>query len=133
MTSDELRARSRQFAIAIVRLCRSLPADWIVRTVGGQLLRSGTSVAANYRACGRARSDREFCSKIGLVAEESDESLLWLELLPHAAPSTQSNELEQLTNEANELTAIFTASHATAKRNLRKKKEQRRLERQQRT
>ncbi len=117
----------------IVRLCRALPSDWIVRTIGGQLLRSGASVAANYRACGRARSDREFCSKIGLVAEECDETLLWLELLTHAAPSTRSNELEQLAKEANELTAIFTTSHATAKRNLRKKKEQRRLERQQRT
>src|SRR5262249_35247805 len=69
------------------RLCRSLPHEWDIREMGRQLLRSGTSVAANYRARGRARSHKEFCSKLGVVVEEADESQLWLELLPEADPT----------------------------------------------
>jgi len=73
-------------AIDIVRSCRRLPLDWRVRVLGGQLLRSGTSVAANYRASRRSRPDKEFCARIGVVAEEADETLLWLELLVVVAP-----------------------------------------------
>jgi four helix bundle protein len=121
MTPQELRDRTKRFAIGIVRLCRSLPKDWPARVLAGQLLRSGTSVAANYRASNRARSDREFCSKIGMVVEEADESQLWLELLAAGHPAICGRDHDQLTKEAAELTAIFTASHRTASENLRKR------------
>src|SRR5262249_41392454 len=87
MNQQQLRDRTRNFAKGIVRLCRSLPHEWDIREMGRQLLRSGTSVAANYRARGRARSHKEFCSKLGVVVEEADESQLWLELLPEADPT----------------------------------------------
>ncbi|HYT76047.1 MAG TPA: four helix bundle protein [Vicinamibacterales bacterium] len=126
MNAEQLRKRSRRFAIAIVHLCRRLPADRIVRTIGGQLLRSGTGVAANYRASCRARSDKEFCAKIGIVAEESDESQLWLELLSVASTGIDGKEHDELLKEAGELTAIFSASYATARQSLNKKKRRKR-------
>jgi four helix bundle protein len=122
MNAQQLRDRSKRFAIDIVRLCRALPGDWVTRTLGGQLLRSGTSVAANYRAACRGRSGKEFCAKIGLVAEESDESLLWLELLEVETPSVRGKNYEVLLREADELTAIFSASYKTARANLKKAK-----------
>ena len=93
-----------------------------MRGLGKQLLRSGTAVAANYRASCRGRSPKEFCAKIGVVAEEADESLLWLELLVVASPGVAGGEHTRLMKEADELTAIFTASYKTAKENLKKKK-----------
>jgi len=126
MNQQQLRERTKMFAKTIVRFCRSLPCEWDVREMGKQLLRSGTSVAANYRACGRARSDKEFCSKLGVVVEEADESQLWLELLPEADPTIDDEIHGHLLKEAGELTAIFTASHRTAKANLERKKAQKR-------
>jgi four helix bundle protein len=126
MNAQQLRERSRRFAMAIVRLCRALPAEWVARTLGGQLLRSGTSVAANYRAACRGRSPKEFCAKLGLVAEESDESLLWLELLVVGSPGIRGKDYELLLREADELTAIFSASYKTARANLKKKKRDKR-------
>ncbi|HEY2434426.1 MAG TPA: four helix bundle protein [Vicinamibacterales bacterium] len=112
----------RSFAKAIIHLNHGLRSDWDVREIAKQLLRAGTSVAANYRAVGRARSDKEFCAKLGLVVEESDESQLWLELLPEADPSIAGTMHKELLAEAGELTAIFTASHSSAKRNLANRK-----------
>jgi four helix bundle protein len=125
MNQQQLRDRTKSVAIQIVRLCRHLPDCWDVRELGRQLLRSGTAVAANYRASGRAGSDKEFCSKIAIVVEEADESQLWLELLPEADPTIATDALKALLAEASELTAIFTASHRTAKANLRKRKAER--------
>ncbi len=122
MNQQQLRDRTKAFAKGVVRFCHALSSEWDVREMGKQLLRSGTSVAANYRAVGRARSDKEFCAKLGVVVEESDESQLWLELLPEADPSIAGRVYEGLLQEAGELTAIFTASHSTTKRNLEKKK-----------
>ena len=122
MNQQQLRDRTKAFAKGIVKFCHSLPAEWDVREMGKQVLRSGTSVAANYRAVGRARSDKEFCSKLGVVVEEADESQLWLELLPEAEPAVSSKLQQDLLREAGELTAIFTASHTTAKRNLANRK-----------
>jgi four helix bundle protein len=82
--------------------------------MGNQLLRCGTSVAANYRAVCRARSKREFVSRIGIVMEEADESVLWLELL-YENDIVDRVRLQPLLREARELTAIFTTSHRTAK------------------
>ena len=122
VNQQQLRDRTKVFAKRIVKFCRSLPHEWDVREMGKQLLRSGTAVAANYRAVGRARSDKEFCSKLGVVVEEADEAQLWLELLPEADPTIAGNPQKDLLREAGELTAIFTASHSTAKRTLASKK-----------
>src|SRR5262245_28644560 len=81
MTPHELRNRSMQFAVRVVLFCRTLPASWEARRIGGQLLDSATSVAMNYRAAGRGRSHREFTSKLGVVVEEADETVGWLELI----------------------------------------------------
>jgi len=82
--------------------------------MGKQLLRSGTSVAANYRAATRSRSRQEFAAKIGIVVEEADETVFWLELLTESAV-VPGKLMEPLLTEARELTAIFTASHQTAR------------------
>ena len=81
MTSEELRARTKDFAIRIVRLYRALPKSTDAQVLGKQLLRSGTSVAANYRAACRGRSRAEWLAKIGIVVEEADETFFWLEML----------------------------------------------------
>src|SRR4051794_2086693 len=122
MNQRELRERTKTFALQVVRLCRKLPTEWDVRELGKQLLRSGTSVAANYRACGRARSDKEFCAKLGVVVEEADESQLWIELIAEICPQLARELQKPLLAEASELTAIFTASHRTARNNLQKRK-----------
>jgi len=102
----------------IIELCESLPRTDVARTIGRQLLRAGTSVAANYRAVGRARSLAEFVAKMGVVIEESDESVFWLELLVDSGIVPQ-HRLDNLCVEANELLAIFVASRKTAKRKRR--------------
>jgi four helix bundle protein len=82
--NEDLRTRTKRFAIRILRLYRDLPAKEEARILGRQLLRSGTSVGANYRAACRARSKAEFVAKLGIVLEESDETVFWLELLLEA-------------------------------------------------
>jgi four helix bundle protein len=119
---QQLRDRSKAFAVQVIRLCKSLPFEWDAQELGKQLLRSATSVAANYRACSRARSDKEFCAKMGVVVEEADESQLWIELLPEAHTGIDAVRHKALLKEAGELTAIFTASHRTATTNLDRQK-----------
>ena len=114
--SEELRDRTKSFAIRIVRLFRALPKSVEAQVMGKQLLRCGTSVAANYRAVCRARSKAEFVARIGIVAEEADESVLWLELLEETQ-TLSSKQLEGISKEAKELAAIFSASHKTARNN----------------
>jgi four helix bundle protein len=117
MTKQEiLKDRTKQFAIRIVKLFRALPKTEEARIIGKQILRSGTSVAANYRAVCRARSNAEFIAKIGVVVEEADETVFWLELLKETE-IININKLKNLMNEANELLAIFAASQITAKTN----------------
>lgn len=111
---QDLRLRTKQFAIAIIRLCRHLPRTTEGFVIGKQLIRSGTSVAANYRATQRARSKAEFIAKIGIVVEEADETQFWLELLEEAH-TVEPTRLASLKREIDELVAIFTASHKTAK------------------
>jgi four helix bundle protein len=113
-TNDDLRARTKQFALRVVRLYRALPAKEEARVLGKQLLRSGTSVGANYRAACRARSKAEFIAKLGIVLEEADESVFWLELIEETG-LVGPDKLRSLLNEAEELTAIFVASLRTAK------------------
>jgi len=81
MNSVEMRDRTKEFAKRVIRLCRSLPRSQEGYLIGKQVFRSGTSVAANYRAVCRARSKPDFISKLGVVLEEADESLFWLELI----------------------------------------------------
>jgi len=112
--TEELRERTKQFALRIVQVFRSLPRGGEAQIIGNQLLRSGTSVAANYRAACRSRSRTEFIAKIGIVAEEADETAFWIEFLSDAKVMKKAR-LEKLLSEAHELTAIFTASRKTAK------------------
>src|SRR5215472_1578663 len=105
-----------QFAIRIIHLSRALPRTADAEVIGKQLLRYGTSVAANYRAVCRARSKAEFIAKIGVVAEEADERVLWPELL-EATQTLTSKQLEAISREARELAAIFSASQKTARDN----------------
>jgi four helix bundle protein len=109
-----LQNRTKQFAIRIVKLSRSLPKTEEARVIGKQVLRSGTSVAANYRAVCRARSKAEFIAKVGVVVEEADEKVFWLELLSETG-IVEQRKLVELLLEANELLAIFAASQRTAK------------------
>ena len=112
--AEELQNRSKQFALRIVKLFRSLPRTEEARIMGKQVLRSGTSVAANYRAVCRARSKSEFIAKIGVVVEEADETTFWLELLVDA-DIVREPRMRSLLSEANELLAIFAASQHTAR------------------
>jgi|SRR5438067_12848603 len=112
---EELRDRTKKFALRVIRLFRSLLYRVDSQVLGKQLLRCGTSVAANYRAVCRARSKAEFIARIGVVAEEADEAVLWLELLSESGIIKVELTRELLT-EARELAAIFTASQQTAKR-----------------
>jgi len=111
---EELKERSKQFAIRIIKLFPLLPKTEEARVIGRQILRSGTSVAANYRAVCRARSKAEFIAKIGVVVEEADETVFWLELLVQAG-IVQQDQVEGILAEANELLAIFAASQRTVK------------------
>jgi four helix bundle protein len=113
-SADELRSRTKQFALRIVKLFRSHPRSPEAQILGKHVLRSGTSVAANYRAVCRARSKAEFVARIGIVAEEADETQFWLELLVDAEIMPKQR-LSGLLLEAGELTAIFSASQRTAK------------------
>ncbi|MGA9059930.1 MAG: four helix bundle protein [Terriglobia bacterium] len=111
---EELRQRTKQFALRIIKLFRALPKTEEARVLGKQLLRSGTAVAANYRSACRARSRADFVSKLGITVEEADETAFWLELLIDASIVSRGR-LENLLTEANELVRIFAASRATAK------------------
>ena len=112
---DELRKRTKQFAIRIVKLFRALPRSRDAQILGAQVLRSGTFVAANCRAACRARSKAEFIAKMGVVVEEADETVFWLELLVDT-DIVKARRMESLMTEANQLLAIFAASLRTAKR-----------------
>jgi four helix bundle protein len=112
---EELRDRTKAFAIRIVKLYRLLPHTADSQVVGKQLLRCGTSVAANYRAACRGRSRAEWIAKIGLVVEEADETVFWFEMLSDCG-IVSAERCEDILKEAKELSAIFTASRHTARR-----------------
>lgn len=116
MDSDELKQRTREFALRIIRLVRAIPKTTDGRAIGSQLVRSGTSVGANYRAACKARSQAEFIAKIGTVEEEADESAFWLDLIIESE-MMNPQLVQPLLDEANQLTAIFAQSRKTAKRN----------------
>ena len=111
---EELRERTKKFAIRIVTMFRSLPKTEEARVLGRQVLRSGTSVAANYRAVCRSRSRRDFISKLAVVTEETDETIFWLELLVETG-IVPKPKMENLLAEAEELVKIFGTSVRTAR------------------
>jgi four helix bundle protein len=114
INSEGLKDRTKRFALMVIRLCRIVKPSQEGRIITRQLLRSATSVAANYRAVCRSRSRADFVSKLGIVLEEADESLFWLELLLDSGV-VQSDQIRTLLREANELVSIFVASLRTVK------------------
>ena len=113
MDKNELLSRTKKFALEVIDLVNSLQNTPSNKKIGNQLLDSGTSVGANYRAACRGKSKADFIYKIKVVEEEADESLFWLELLKETNPSTAL--IDKLFNEADEITAIFTAIAKTSK------------------
>ncbi len=113
MTESEMKQRTKTFALRVIKLVNALPARLPARRIADQLVRSATSVGANYRAACRARSRADFLAKLGVVEEEADESAFWLELLIESG-LMPSSRLAGLLNEANEITAIIVASRKTA-------------------
>ena|SRR5215813_14288245 len=114
--AKQLQDRRKQFAIEVIKAFGRLPNDEHARIIGRQFLRSGTSLAANYRSACRARSAADFISKISVVAEETDDTRFWFELMLDAQLVTKTL-LDPLIKEWEELLKIFSASLATAKRN----------------
>jgi len=117
MDADDLKKRTKQFALRILKLVAALPNTVAGRAIGGQLVRAGTSVGANYRAACRGRSRAEFIAKLGVTEEESDESGYWLEIIIDGQLLNR-RQVEPLLNEANELTKIFAQSRISASRTL---------------
>ena len=115
MNENDLKNRTKTFAKRVINLCSNLPKTQSARMIGNQLFRSGTSVGANYRAACRGRSKADFVSKLGIVLEEIDESMYWMELLIETGIISE-DRLAPLLNEANELTAIIVASINTSKK-----------------
>jgi four helix bundle protein len=114
MDSNELKNRTKTYSITILDLVEMLPNTISGRAVSNQIVRSGTSVGANYRAVCRARSDREFIAKMSIVIEESDETLFWLEIILQKE-WVKKSQIDKIWNEGNELTAIFVSSMKTIK------------------
>lgn len=122
MNAEELKRRTKQFALRILKLAAALPNTVEGRAVKGQLVRAGTSVGANYRAACRGRSTAEFIAKLGVVEEESDESAFWLELIIEAA-LLRENRVKPLLEEANELTRIMARSRISASNRIRRNRQ----------
>jgi len=115
MTPDEMKQRTRRFAVRVIHAVESLPGTRLADVIGRQLLGSATSVGANYRAACRARSKAEFLAKLGIVEEEADESIYWMELLMEAGLMKQT-KLAKLVQEAGEILAIVVSSIKTTRR-----------------
>lgn len=115
MTPALMKQRTKDFALRIIGLVNELPKGKVADTIGRQLIRSGTSVGANYRSACRARSAADFISKMTIVEEEADESVFWIELLIESGALSEKRLLG-IKNEANELVAITVASINTARK-----------------
>jgi len=115
MNDENLKSRTRQFALRVIKLVESLPRDMTSDVLGRQLLRAGTSVGANYRAACRSKSTADFISKMGTVEEEVDESGFWMELLVDSG-KIKPAKISALMQEAGELTAIAVSSINTARK-----------------
>jgi four helix bundle protein len=114
MNPDELKARTRSFALRVIRVAESLPETPTARVIRNQMIRCGSSVGANYRAACRARSKADFVSKMGIVEEEADETIYWMELLVDAG-IVKKARIANLVDEANQILSIVISSIRTAK------------------
>ena len=115
MTPEAFKARTRAFAVGVVRVVRTLPATLVSRAIGAQLIKSAASTAANYRAACRGRSRAEFVAKPGIVEEEADESAFWLDLLVASGEDVPVPILRDLEREAQEIVAMVVSSIRTAR------------------
>jgi four helix bundle protein len=118
MNAEELKKRTRQFALRVIRLFSSLPRTPVSDVIGRQLLRAGTSVGANYRAACKARSAAEFAARMGIVEEEADECVYWIDLLIESGAMPRQ-KVGALQKEATELVAIAASSRKTSRRQSR--------------
>ena len=118
MKPKDLKQRTKEFALRIIKLVESLPRDKISDVIGKQLLRSGTLVGANYRSACRAKSTADFISKMGTVEEEADESIYWMELLVESG-LVHKDDVGELLVEADQIVAIIVSSIKTARRRKR--------------
>ena len=116
MDEAQMKKRTKEFAKEIIKLCRNLPDNREGRLIGNQIFRSGTSVAANYRAACRARSTADFISKLAIVEEEADETLFWLELIKEMK-ILDNDSIDSLMKENDEIIAIIVASIKTSRKN----------------
>jgi four helix bundle protein len=121
MKADDLKNRTKQFALRVLKLVAALPNTVQGRAIGNQLVRAGTAVAANYRAACRGRSKAEFIAKLGIVEEEADESAFWMELIIEAE-LLKAQKVEALLTEAIELRKIMARSRISASRALKQSK-----------
>lgn len=122
MDKIDLKIRTKQFAVDTIRFINELPKSKANDVISYQVIKSSTSVAANYRAALRGRSTAEFVSKLNIVLEESDESNFWYEIIQEINETIDTLKLKQLLNESNELTAIFASSLKTARNNIKNAK-----------
>jgi four helix bundle protein len=106
MNADEMKKRTRAFALRVIRLVEALPKVKTTDVIGKQLLRCGTSVGANYRASCRAKSQADFIAKMGIVEEEADETIYWIELLVDSG-LVEKNRVANLLDEANQIVAMY--------------------------
>jgi len=114
MNPEQMKRRTEAFALAVIRTVEKLPRSTTAEVIGKQLLRSGTAVGANYRACCRARSKRDFIAKLGIVEEEADESMYWMELLVDSGVVHES-DVAGLLDEASQIAAMTVSSIRTAR------------------
>jgi four helix bundle protein len=109
MTESEMKQRTKAFASRVIKLANNVSNDFVGRRLGDQLLRSGTSVVANYRSACRARSKADFINQLGIVEEEANESALWIELISESGVVSH-RKVEKVLDEANQITAMMVAS-----------------------
>jgi len=121
MNSDELRARTKTFAVRIIKLVAAMPRSRASDVLGRQIVKSGTSIGANYREALRASSRRHFVTTLEIAIREGEETLYWLELLADSQ-LIKPSRLSDLTRECNELVAILTATVVSTKRQIRNQK-----------
>lgn len=116
MTKAEMKTRTKKYALRVIKVVQALPEDRVANVLGSQLLRSGTSVGANYRAACRAKSTADFVNKLKIVEEEGDESLFWMELLVESGITPQ-RKLGELMKEGDEIVAIVVSALKTTRQN----------------
>jgi len=114
MTKEQMKARTKNYALRVIKAVQALPTDRVAALLGSQLLRAGASVGANYRAVCRAKSTADFVNKLKIVEEESDESLFWMELLVKSG-IMNSRKLGDLMREGGEILAIIVAALKTTR------------------